>query len=233
MHSSRYWMWLLARLLVGAAIVTWAVSYLTPGDGEKEFQKTLAAMKHVHSFRSSFSGSPGTQHNELQWEVDCDRNVLHEQTHFVDTAPNPPVDLSLDEIRVADRTYRRASDGSWASAGVAYQGATAKWFSGNIAAGTDSNLLPPIATMIRRGVIQKGDKKTVNGVSCREWLVTMKNGTANLAHDAVCLGLDDHLPYELTVDWERSRSTFSDYNTPLQIDMPEAALQSTSANESN
>jgi hypothetical protein len=89
----------------------------------------------------------------------------------------------------------------------------------------DSNLLPQIATMIKRGLLQKGDKKTVNGVRCREWLVTMKGGTRGLEHDTVCLGLEDHLPYEMTVDWENSRTSFSDYNGTIQFDGPEAALQ--------
>jgi hypothetical protein len=90
------------------------------------------------------------------------------------------------------------------------------------------NLMPPIATMIKRGILQKGDKKTVNGVRCREWLVTMKGGTSGLEHDTVCLGLEDHLPYELTVDWAHSRSWFSDYNAAISFDVPEAAVQPTS-----
>ena len=61
--------------------------------------------------------------------------------------------------------------------------------------------MPQIATMIQRGILQKGDKKTVNGVRCREWLVTMKGAPSGLEHDTVCLGLEDHLPYEMTVDW--------------------------------
>jgi hypothetical protein len=225
--GNRYWTWIVVRLLVGVAIVAWAASYLTPGSGEKELQKSLDAMKQVHTFRVAFSGNPGTQHNEMLWEVDCNRDLLHQQTHLVDASAN--VDMKQDELRIANRAYRRASDGSWSQGGLAYQGATATWYCRNLAQGTDSNLLPPIATMIRRGIIQKGDKKTVNGVRCREWLVAMKNGTSTLAHDTVCLGLDDHLPYEMTVDWEHSRSSFSDYNAPLQIDVPEAAVQAASA----
>jgi hypothetical protein len=57
----------------------------------------------------------------------------------------------------------------------------------------------------------------------------MKGGRTGLEHDTVCLGLDDHLPYELTVDWENSRSTFSDYNAPVPFDLPEAAVQPASA----
>jgi hypothetical protein len=83
--------------------------------------------------------------------------------------------------------------------------------------------------MIRRGIIQKGDKKTVNGVRCREWLVTMKGAPGGLEHDTVCVGLDDHLPYETTVDWMHSRSSFSDYNTALKLEVPEVAVRQTSA----
>ena len=228
--GERYWLWMCARLLVGVAIVAWAASYLTPGGGEKEFQKALDAMKQVHSFRVAYTGNPGTQHNELLWEVDCNRGIVHQQTHYVDTSMNPPVDMKRDEMKVGTGEYERLNGGSWSPSKYAYQGATAKWYCGNLAQGTDSNVLPEIATMIKRGVIQKGDKKTVNGVRCREWLVTLKGGTSGLEHDTLCLGLEDHLPYERTVDWDRSRSTYSDYNTPIQLDVPEAALQPASAN---
>jgi hypothetical protein len=172
MGSRRYWMWLSARLLMGVAISVWALSYLRPSSGEKEFQKALDAMKQVHSFRVAASSKPGTQHSEMLWEVDCNRDLLHQQWHLTDPNANPPLDMKQDEVRIDAQTYRRATDGSWSPGGSAYQGATAKWFCGSLAQGTDSNLLPPIATMIRRGIIEKGDKKTVNGVRCREWLVT-------------------------------------------------------------
>lgn len=231
--GDRYWLWIGARLLVGVAIVWWAASYLTPGSGEKEFQKSLDAMKQVHSVRVSFSANPGTQHNEMLWEVDCNKNIVHQQMHFVDTSSNPPVDMTQDHTQVGNQEFQRKSDGTWSKPGYAYQGATSNWFCTSLAQGTDTNLLPPMASMIRRAIIQKGDKKTVNGVRCREWLVTMKSGMANLAHETVCLGVNDHLPYEMTVDWEHSRSTFSDYNTSFQIDIPEAAVQTTSTGTAN
>ncbi len=128
------------------------------------------------------------------------------------------------------REYDRQSDGSWGAIALRGRRHSAKWYCSNLAQGTDSNLFPQIATMIKRGILQKGDKKTVNGVRCREWLVTMKGGTSGLEHDTVCLGLEDHLPYEMTVDWPRSRSYFSDYNAPIQLDLPEAAVQPASSN---
>lgn len=232
--GDRYWLWVGARLLVGVAIVAWAASYLGPGSGEKEFQKTLDAMKQVRSFRVAYSANPGTQHNEMLWEVDCSRDVVHQQEHFTDTSRNPPVDMSHDAMMVAGRGYDRKSDGSWSQSRYGYQGISAKWYCGSLAQGTDTNLLPQIATMIKRGILQKGDKKTVNGVRCREWLVTLKGGTSGLEHDTVCLGLEDHLPYEMTVDWAHSRASFSDYNAPIQLDLPDAAVQpASSTNGSN
>jgi len=87
--------------------------------------------------------------------------------------------------------------------------------------------------MIRRGIIQKGDKKTVNGVKCREWLVTMKGAPSGLEHDTVCLGLQDNLPYEMTVDWQNSHTSFSDYNTAIQFDLPAEVVKATNTSASN
>jgi len=227
--GDRQFPWIGARLIVGVVIVGWALSYLGTGSGEKEFQTTLDAMKQVHSFRVAYSATPPTQHNELLWEVDCERDIVHRQSHYIQTNTNPPGEMKMDSIIVAGHEYDRQSDGTWGPGRYGFGNGTAKWYCGSLARGTDSNLLPQIATMIRRGIIQKGDKKTVNGVRCREWLVTMKGAPGGLEHDTVCLGLEDHLPYEMTVDWEHSRASFSDYNTTLQFDMPEVALQPASA----
>src|SRR5271165_3569988 len=227
MSGERYWVWLVVRLAVAVVLVGWAASYLFTGGGEREFQKTLDAMKQVHSFRVALVAKPGTQNDEALWEVDCSRDAVHYQWHYVNTGTTPPQDMSHDEIHVGTSQYDRQSDGSWSARKYAYQGTTAKSYCSHLAAGTDSNLLPQIATMIRRGILQKGDKKTVNGVRCREWLVTMKGGPSGLEHDTVCLGLEDHLPYEMTVDWEYSRSSFSDYNAPITFDVPDAVVQPT------
>jgi hypothetical protein len=226
--GNRYWMWLAARLLVAIAIVGWAASYIGAGSGEKEFQKTLDAMKQVHSFRMATTSSAGTQRDDMLFEVDCDHNILHHEVHAVDTHTTPG-ETTLEELNVAGQGYQRQTDGTWTAAKGGFALIPAKRYCGHLAEGTDSGVLPAIATMIRRGIIQKGDKKIVNGVRCREWLVTMKGSPRGLEHDTVCLGLDDHLPYEVTVDWEAARTTFSDYNTPIQFDLPEAAVRPTSA----
>lgn len=224
--GERYWLWVGARLVVAAVLLAWAVSYLGTGSGEKEFKKTLGAMKQIHSFRASYSATPfGGQHNEMLWEVDCNRDLVHYQSDLVQSGTNPPTEMKEDQVNTGGKQYDHQSDGSWTPSKYSRGSAAAKWFCTSLAQGTDSRVFPDIATMIKRGILQKGDKKTINGVRCREWLVTMQGGYRGLEHDTVCLGLDDHLPYEMTVDYENSRTTFTDYNASLQIDAPDAAVQ--------
>lgn len=221
------WAWMAGRLLAIILLGLWGASFFGGGSGEKEFQKTLDALKQVHSFRASYSGTPsGYQHLDQLWEIDCERGIVHQQQHIRSTPAAPePVDTKQDEFYVGGKQYGRMSDGAWSQMQASWQGNAAKWYCANLGQGTDSNVLPPIATMLQRGILQKGDKKTVNGVRCREWLVTIKGPLANLEHDKVCIGIEDHLPYEMTVDWQGSHSSFSDYNTPMQFDLPEGAMQ--------
>jgi|SRR5208282_1168093 hypothetical protein len=232
--GDRYWIWLGVRLLMGVAIIAWAASYVGGrGSGEKEFQKTLDAMKQVHSFRVASTSSQGTQHNEMLFEVDCNRDIVHRQMHATADTNNPASTFNQDDVQVANETFFRQSDGSWSKARYSAGAPSAKWLCGSLTQGTDNGLMPRFATMIQRGIIQEGDKKTVNGVRCREWLVTMKGAPGGLEHDTVCLGLEDRLPYELTVDWQHSRTNFSDYNAAIQFDLPEAAVQPASAGTQN
>jgi hypothetical protein len=227
--DGRYWVWLGVRLLVGAVIVGWAASYLMPGSGEKEFQRTLDALKQVHSVRIATTTDQLTQHSEMLWEVSCPQQAYHYTRHLVDaTNPGTPSEINQDEMHVGTLQYDHQSDDSWAPSKHWNTGSTAINLCARISQGGDNGPMPAIATMIQRGILQKGDKKTVGGVRCREWNVTLK-GPTGLEHDTVCLGVDDHLPYESTVDWQHSRTLYSDYNSPVQLALPDAGVRSTSA----
>jgi len=227
--GDRYWLWLGARLLVAFVIIGWAVSYLHGGSEEKDFQQTLDAMKQVHSFRVVSSDGTTPQHRQMFWEVDCERGIVHDNWSVNDDTRDPHEIMRHEAISIGTNVYDRKSDGSWSGAHFGAGGSSAEFLCQQLAQGQDTNVLPQIATMIRRGIIQKGDKKTVNGVRCREYLVTLKGGSNGLEHDTVCIGLADHLPYEMTVDWLHSRESFSDYNTRISFNLPEVALQNTSA----
>src|SRR5437868_6855522 len=82
--EGRYWLWVIARLLVAAAIVGWAASYLSPGgSGEKEFQKSLDAMKQIRSVRIVTVADPtGSQHSEISWELSCAQDAYRYRWHL-------------------------------------------------------------------------------------------------------------------------------------------------------
>lgn len=224
--GGRYWLWLGARLAVGIAIIAWALSYVGSGNGEKEFRTTIDAMRQLRSFRVTMSaGQAEAQHQDLLWEVDCNRDILHFKRHIVNPSTDPPVDFKQDYMVMAGTEYDRQEDGSWSQPRSYGATGSARGYCSLLQQGVDSHVLPEIYTMLDRGVLQKGSKKTVNGVRCREWQVTLRGGTARFEHDTVCIGIEDHLPYEMTTDWDHSHAVFSDYNGAIAFDRPDTQLQ--------
>ena len=231
--DGRYWAWLGVRLIVGVVLVGWAFSYLSPGggSGEKEFQRSLNALQKVQRVRIALiTDEAPTQHSEMLWEVSCPQDAYHYKWHMVDSSTTTNNEISRDEMHVGNIEYDRQSDDSWLRAKYP-DGLNPKNLCSRLNQGGDDGMMPAIATMIKRGILQKGDKKTVGGVRCREWHVTIKAGRG-LEHDTVCLGMDDHLPYEMTVDSRHLRAAYSDYNS-LPLTLPDAAVQPASASSSS
>lgn len=223
------------RLWIGAILLAgfffWGVGYVINGDGgDAEFQKMLDAMKQVKTFRGAFvGGTPSTQGAQSLWEVDCNRGIVHKQSQEPQGGANP-VEMKDDEFLVgSDQKYTRTSEGSWEKSKYENKLYSAKWYCDNLAQGTIRDLVPNVREMLRHASIGKGDKKTVNGVRCREWKFTMHSSTSG-QRGTVCIGLDDHLPYEMTTD-DGGRYSYSDFNRPLQFDAPESILQTVSATD--
>jgi len=222
--------WIIVSLLLAGSIY-WGVGYaVNPSSGDTEFQKTLEAMKQVKSFRGAFiqSASSGW-HSEKVWEVDCSRVMVHQQTHDAQAGHDSPFEMKEEELLVGNQRYIRDRSGSWEHSGYSADLYSAQWYCNNIAQGTVRDLLPNIREMLRHAMIGKGDKKTVNGVRCQEWLVALRGAGQQTS---VCIGVDDHLPYEMTM--EGGHYSYSDYNRPVQFDVPESVVEPASAtDESN
>jgi hypothetical protein len=231
--DNRRWLWIGASLLV-AGVIFWAVGQaVNPSSGDAEFKKTLESMKQLKSFRGAYiESTSGTQHSERLWEVDCNHVIVHQQSHESQTNTDSPFEMKEDELLVGDQRYTRTGEGSWENTGYAGERGSAQWYCDNLARGTARDLLPDMFTMISHAMTEKGDKKTVNGVRCREWKFAVRSALA--AQDgSLCIGLDDHLPYEMTMK-DGGHYSYSDYNRPIQFEVPEAVLQpASSTNESN
>jgi hypothetical protein len=212
--------WIVAMLTIGGLIYWGVGSLLSPNGGDAEFQKMLEATEHVKSFRGMYSDT--TQHSEKLWEVDCTRSVVHKRSQ------TSPTDVKEDQLLVGLDRYNHDPDGSWvkiADKHVMYSG---QWYCDNLAQGSLRDLLPDTRAMLRNAMIGKADKKTVNGVLCQEWQFAMKSRSSG-EKGTVCIGLEDHLPYEMTTE-SGGHYTYSDYNKPIPFEASESLLESASAN---
>jgi hypothetical protein len=222
------WLW------IGIAVIGifgyWGVGYVVaPNGGDAEFQKMLESMEQVKSFRGTYADSPSsTQHFGRLWEVDCNRGIVHHQSRdYSQAGANSPFAIEEDKLLIgSDQMYTHSSDGSWEKHEYKAKVFSASWYCDNIAQGTVRDLMPDVRRMLRSAMIGKADKKTVNGVRCQDWQFTMKSSTSG-EKGSVCIGLEDHLPYEMIV--EGNQYFYSDYNRPIQFDAPEYILQTASS----
>jgi len=223
--------WIGAILVMGLCF--WGMSYvLTPDNGDVEFQKMLDATKQIKSFRGTFVGiTPSTQHSERLWEVDCNQTMVHKQSQDLSTGAIP-VETKEDQLFVgSDQKYTRNADGSWDKTKYTFAMYSASWYCDRLAEGTVRDLLPDIRAMLRNATFGKGDKKTVNGVRCQDWKFSMHSANSGV-RGTVCIGLEDHLPYEMTTD-NGGRYSYTDYNRSVQFDVPDGLQPVSSSQGSN
>lgn len=219
-------LWIVGGVLLAGAIFWGVGQAVGPSSGDAEFQKALEAMKQVKSFRGAYMEASGAQNPQKVWEVDCNRVIVHEQSQFGQNSMDGS-EMKEDELLVGEQRYIRDGSGGWENGGYAGERFSAKWYCENIARGTVRDLMPDIRTLISHGITEKGDKKTVNGARCREWKFDQRTVLSSRV-GSICIGVDDHLPYELTMDG--GRYLYSDYNQPIQFEAPEAVLQQASSN---
>lgn len=226
--GNRRGLWIGAAVLI-AGVIFWAVGQaVNPSSGDTEFKNAMEAMKQIKSFRGAYiESASGAQRATRLWEVDCNRMIVRQHSQDLQNNTDSPFSMRQDELLVGDQRYIRDSNGSWENEGYAGDRYSAKWYCDNVARATAQDLLPDIRTMVNHAMTEKGDKKTVNGVRCREWKFAIRSAL-NVQNGSVCIGLDDHLPYELTTE-NGGRYSYSDYNRPIQFEAPEGVLQQASA----
>src|SRR5882672_11136856 len=161
--GNRRGLWI-GMILLAACVVFWGVGQaVNPRSGDTELKQALESIKQVKSFRGTYiANSSGTQHSERLWEVDCNRVIVHQQSHDSQANTDLPFEMKQDELLVGNQIYTRDSGGSWQNAGEAGPTYSAKWYCDNLAKGTVRDLLPDILSMIRHAMIGGGNKKTVN-----------------------------------------------------------------------
>lgn len=96
----------------------------------------------------------------------CSEDSFHRKTHVERTNSADPVAADIETLRSSGREYRLMLNGLWRrdSSGLEPARMTCQ----RIAQGQATWIVPGLSKFIEYGIIEKGDKKTVNGKSCRQ-----------------------------------------------------------------
>ena len=221
----RFWTWLLARLIVIAMLLAAALWYRMPDSGEREFRRSIEALKKVNSLHYEMVSDAPLQHSEQNGDLICSDDALREATHIVLHQGEKDTTFDTEVRRVGGQQYTLQRSGLWQRAYP--DGRMARLLCQSFGTETETGIVPDFQRMVEHGIIEKGDKKTVNGDVCREWKVTLRSGPGPLLprspgayeHRTICLGVDDHLPREMTSTLNPGHWTYA-FNTPVQIETP-------------
>lgn len=214
----RFWTWLLVRLGAAILLVGWAYfALLTPPAGDQEFRRTREALKTIKSVHLTMVSDNPSQHIETETDLNCAEDSFRHVSHIVVHQPDKDSTLDQSMLRSGGQDYVVQNDGTWKRgySGIDRPSFTCQY----LAQGARSWIAPDMEEMLTHGIIEKGDKKTVNGAVCREWNVTMRIGVIS-EHRTVCIGIKDHLPREMQDSLGNAKFTYA-YNVPVKIDAPD------------
>jgi len=225
----RYWRWLLARVSAVAVLLGLALWYRMPASGEREFRRTIEALQKVNSIHYSMLSDSKTQHTEREGEMLCSTGDRRLATRVVLHQDNKEFNID-NEVRVVDgQEYSLQASGLWQKGGS--QAQAAQDGCKVLIESAYPSYLPEFQRMVEHGIIEKGEKKTVNGEECREWRVTLRTGPGPVMpqspgayeHRTICLGVEDHLPREMTSTANTEQWTYA-FNVPVKIETPTALV---------
>jgi hypothetical protein len=222
----RFWTWLVARLAVAILLLGWILSALfLPGSGKKELQRSLDALKKVNSFHYNMVAAVSSQKTDEEADLVCSDDSFHRKIHIERTNTPTPLIADIETLRSGGRDYRLISNGLWRRDSSGLE--PARMSCERIAQGQATWIVPDIAKFVEYGVIDKGDKKAVNGKLCREWKIADLSGPGPLvrtqatSHVSLCLDIDDHLPREMLVAENNARWVY-EFDKLIHIDVPTA-----------
>lgn len=200
----------LAFAVAAALVLGFGYWMLAPGDGPAEFERSREAMRHMQSWKFTFTGTMSGK-SEIQAEVSCP------DAHVVRRQMDGPEDFAyLEYLFVDGVAYRRKAPGdAWEVTETAWGFEAA---CDQMRKGYDTRDLLPQFANIRLGgrfQIEQGERKTVEGEKCRVWHLKNLLQAEAFRNEQICIGADDHLPRERVT--ENGRYTYTQWNAPISI----------------
>jgi len=203
---------LAARAVIfGLAVlfIYWAL----PDSGIAALKKMSAAMQNARSWRIDTVVNEPTKKVQSTVEVYCPSRI-----HEITTASHEEGGSEFDD----------SSESFWIE-GTSYAKKGSQWVisqqtrsrSASCAYGPRSTdaLLDRLDAVITLGKVHKGDKRIVNGDTCRDWMASVRAPAGWREEFGVCIA-DDGLPREVFSPDRQMVETFSNWNVPIRIEAP-------------
>ncbi len=211
---------LLVLFLLGA-LVYFSIG---PSSGQAQFDRSLAALSKVHSWKSHSEVKAADSTQVLDTVSNCPS--FHRTTTIDFHGARPS--LQMDVVRSGNTLYESNFGTPWTQrpAGEGY---------GCKDASTELDLGRTNPKLLRElGEFKKGDKRTVAGVSCREWTITVAvppiPGAPAKEGYTFCIDSDD-LPREIRSTDGVMVVSLSDFNQELKIDPPDMTAAASEGNQ--
>ena len=202
-----------ARLAMAVVLIGGLMWWLMPGSGDEEFVDAQNALRAARSWRMQTAVETPAQSHTTVIEVSCPESD-HRRTDVTFKDGHAP--FRIEEIHIGLQGFEWQPSGEWkrreSEFGPGYR------LCHSMKQGQDFEPMPPLALLLQRGVIRKGDEMNLNGETCREWTVQLAAGAGTLRTEKICIHPKDHLPRRrITAE---ATYLYSDWNTPIEITAP-------------
>jgi hypothetical protein len=195
---------------LAAVLIYW----ILPDAGPSAIRKMNEAMQNARSWRMDTVVTEPTKKAESTVEVYC---------------PSRFHEVSKEVYEQGGRQFEEASESFWIE-GTSYAKKGPKWVisqeervqrTASCTRGPRSTdaLLERMDLILATGKIRKGDKRTVSGVQCRDWIASVSAPEGWRDEFGVCIG-DADLPREVFAPDRQMVETYSEWNVPIRIEAP-------------
>lgn len=214
---------LIARIAsLSVFIILGALVYFSvgPTSGQKQIDRTLEALKKVHSWRRR-AEVRNVSTGDLQVEIEEASCPLNTRRTVIIT-PASGTRTQIESLRLGTRAFERYNEGAWTLANRPNSGNCVD------ASGLFDFGFAPIKYVRETGVIKKGDKRFVDGVKCREWTITSQLPGRPPDRYTVCIDSNDLLREIRSSDGQMVVA-MSDFNADIAFVAPELPPPSVSS----
>jgi hypothetical protein len=205
----------LAVRVVAIALTAFVIYWALPDSGTAELKKMRTAMESARSWRIDTTLSEPTKKVQSTVEVYCPSRV-HEVTNASREEGGKQFEESSESYWIEGTLYAK-KDSQW----VISQEQRSRTASCAYGPRSTDPLLDRLDSVISMGKVRKGNKRSIHGDLCRDWIASVRAPAGWREDFQVCVG-DDGLPREVFTPDRQMVETYSEWNVPIRIEAPVA-----------